>query len=55
VLELGYSPALVIGCKRYLRCSLVLELGCKRIPPHGKHFEPEVWQENKKALIKAKN
>ena len=54
-MELGYSPALVLGCKRYLECSLALELGCKRTPPHGNNFKPEAWHKNNKALIKARN
>ena len=54
-LELGSGPTLVLGCKRYLECSLVLELGCKRTPPHGNNFKPEVWCKNNKALIKAEN
>ena len=49
-MELGYTPALklesgttlVLGCKRYLKCSPVLELGHERTPLHGKHFKPEV-------------
>ena len=52
-LDLGSGPALVLGCKRYLECSPALELGRKRTPLHGKHFEPEVWRKNNKALIKA--
>jgi hypothetical protein len=32
-----------------------LELGCKRTPPHGKHFKLEVLRKNNKALIKAEN
>ena len=32
-----------------------MELGRKRTPPHGKHFEPEVWGKTNKALIKADN
>ena len=54
-LELGSGPALVLGCKRYLECSLVLELGCKRTLPHDKHFKPDVWHKNNKALIKAED
>ena len=54
-LELGGGLALVLGCKRYLECSPALELGRKRILPHGKHFKPEVRHKNNKALIKAKN
>ena len=42
-LELGYSLALVLDCKRYLECSPALELGCKRTPPHENNFKPEVW------------
>ena len=53
--EIGYSPALVLGYKRYLECSPALELGCKRTPPHGNNFKPEVWHKNNKALIKAGN
>ena len=41
-LKLGSGPTLVLGCKRYLECSLALELGRERTPPHGKHFKPEV-------------
>ena len=63
VLELGYipalesgsSPALVLGCKRYLECSLVLGLGCKRTPPHGNNLKPEVWHKNNKALLKVED
>ena len=44
MLELGYSPTLVFGYKRYLGCSPALELGCKRTPPHGNNFKPEVWR-----------
>ena len=54
-LELGYCPALVFGYKGYLECSPALELGCKRTPPHGSNFKPEVWHKNNKALIKAEN
>ena len=54
-MELGYSLALVLGCKRYLECSTVLELRRERTPPHGKHFKPKVWHKNNKALIKADN
>ena len=54
-LELGSSPALVLGCKRYLECSPALELGCKRTLPPGNNFKPEVWHKNNKALIKAGN
>ena len=32
-----------------------MEHGCERRPPHGKHFEPEVWHKYYKALIKAEN
>ena len=53
-LELGSSPALVLGCKRYLECSPALELGRKRTLPLGNNFKPEVWHKNK-ALIKARN
>ena len=55
VLELGYSPALVLGYKRYLECSPALELGCKSTPPHGNNFKPDVWHKNNKALIKAED
>ena len=54
-LELESSPALVLGYKRYLECSLVLELGRKRTLPPGNNFEPEVWHKNNKALMKAGN
>ena len=54
-LEPGSSPALVLGCKRYLECSPALELGCKRTLPPGNNFKPEVWHKNNKALIKAGN
>ena len=54
-LELGSSPVLVLGCKRYLECSPALELGCKRTLPPGNNFKPEVWHKNNKALIKAGN
>ena len=43
VLELGSGSALVLGCKRYLECSPVLELGHKRTLPPGNNFKPEVW------------
>ena len=52
---MGSSSALVLGCKRYLECSLALELGCKRTLPPGNNFKPEVWHKNNKALIKAGN
>ena len=55
VLELGSSPALVLGCKRYHECSPALELGRKRTLPPGNNFKPEVWHKNNKALIKAEN
>ena len=55
VLELESSPALVLGCKRYLECSPALELGRKRTLPPGNNFKPEVWHKNNKALIKAGN
>ena len=63
VLELGYipalepgsSPALVLGCKRYLECSPALELGRNRTLPPENNSEPEVWHKNNKALIKAGN
>ena len=54
-LELESSPALVLGCKRYLECSPALELGCKRMLPPGNNFKHEVWHKNNKALIKAGN
>ena len=54
-LELGSGPTLVLGCKRYLECSPVLELGRKRTLPPGNNFKPEVWHKNNKALIKARN
>ena len=54
-LELGSSPALVLGYKRYLVCSPALELGPKRTLPPGNNFKPEVWHKNNKALIKAGN
>ena len=54
-MELGYSPALVLGYKGYLRCSPTLELGRKRTLPHRNNFKPEVWNKNNKALIKAGN
>ena len=54
-LEPGSSPALVLGCKRYLECSPALELGCKRTLPPRNNSEPEVWHKNNKALIKAGN
>ena len=38
-----------------LECSLALELGRKRTPLHRKHFKPDVWRKNNKALIKAEN
>ena len=41
-LEPGSSPALLLGCKRYLECSPALELGCKRTPPLENSFKPEV-------------
>ena len=41
--------------KRHLGCSSELEVGRKRTPPHGKHFDPEVWRKHYKALIKADN
>ena len=55
VLELESSPTLVLGCKKYLECSLALELGCKRTLPPRNNFKPEVWHKNNKALIKAGN
>ena len=54
-LELGSGPALVLGRKRYLECSLALELRRKRTRPPGNNFKPEVWHKNNKALIKAGN
>ena len=54
-LELGSGPALVLGCKRYLKYSTALELGRKRTLPPGNNFKPEVWHKNNKALIKAGN
>ena len=41
-LKPGSGPAVVLGCRRYLECNPVLELGRERTPPHGKHFKPEV-------------
>ena len=54
-LELESSPALVLGCKKYLECNPALELGHKRTLPPGNNFKPEVWHKNNKALIKAGN
>ena len=54
-LELGSSPALVLGCKRYLECIPALELEHKRTLAPGNNFKPEVWHKNNKALIKAGN
>ena len=62
-LELGYIPALklesgpvlVLGCKRFLKCSTTLELEHERTPPPGNNFKPEVWHNNNKASIKAGN
>ena len=54
-LELGSSPALVLGCKRYIKCSPALDLGRKWTLPPGNNFEPEAWHKNNKALIKAVN
>ena len=54
-MELGYSPALVLGCKRYLEYSPALELGRKRTLPPGNNFKPEVWHKNNKALVKVGN
>ena len=54
-LELGSSPTLVLGYKRYLECSPALELGRKRTLPPGNNFKPEVWPKNNKALVKAGN
>ena len=53
-LERGSGPALVLGCKRYLEYSPVLELGRKRTLPPRNNFKPEAWHKNK-ALIKAVN
>ena len=55
MLELGSSPALVLGCNRYVECYPVLELGRKRTLSPGNNFKPEVWHNNNKALIKAGN
>ena len=55
VLDPGSSPALVLGCKRYLKYSPGLELGRKKTLPPGNNFKPEVWHKNNKALIKAGN
>ena len=49
-LELGSSPTLVLGCKRYLECSPVLELGAR-----GHCFKLKVWHKNNEALIVAGN
>ena len=54
-LELGSGPALVLGCKRYLKCSPALEVGRKRTLPPGNNFKPKVWHKKNKALIKADN
>ena len=54
-LELGSGPALVLGRKRYLKCSPALELGRKRTLPTGNNFKPEVWHKNNKALIMVGN
>ena len=54
-MELGHSPALVLGCKGYLEYSPALGLGRKRTLPPGNNFKPEVWHKNNKALIKAGN
>jgi hypothetical protein len=43
------------GSERHLGYSSALELGHKRIPPHGKHFGPELWRKNNEALIQADN
>ena len=53
-LELGHSPALGLGYIPALELgsSPTLELGCKRTLPHDKHFKPELWHKNNKALIK---
>ena len=45
----------MLGYKRYLECSLALELGRKRTLPPGNNFKPKVWHKNNKALIKAEN
>ena len=55
VLELESSPALVLGCKKYLECISALELGRKRTLPPENNFKPEVWHKNNKALIKARD
>ena len=57
MLELGYNPALELGYSPTLELGyiLALDLGCKRTPPHGNNFKPEVWHKNNKALIKAGN
>ena len=54
-LELESGPALVLGCKRYLGSSPALELGRKRTLPPGNNFKPEVWHNNKEALVKVGN
>ena len=54
-MELGSGLALVLVCKRYLECSLALELGRKRTLPLGNNFKPEVWHKNNEALIKSEN
>ena len=54
-LELGSGPALVLGCERYLECSLALDLGRKRTLPPGNNLKPEAWHKSNKALIKAVN
>ena len=54
-MELESGPALVLGRKRYLKCSPALELGRKRTLPPGNNFKPEAWHKNNKALIKAEN
>ena len=46
---------MVLGCKRYLECSPVLELGRKRTLPPGNNFKPEAWHKDNKAFIKAVN
>ena len=44
--ELGSSPTLVLGCKRYLEYSPALELRRKRTLPPRNNFKPEVWHKN---------
>ena len=54
VLEIRSSPALVLGCKRYLECSPALELGRKRTLPPGNNFKPEVGHKNKQGIDKGR-